>query len=133
MVVIDRYVSSSLAHQAAKVAPEERTKLVDWLEEMEYEENKLPRPDLVIYLHVPAQYAMALINKKATVREYTTGADIAENKSHQEKAEEMFLNLASEKDWQKIECVSHGQLKTVPEIHTELLQIVRTTHTIDEI
>lgn len=133
IVVVDRYVPSSLAHQAAKVAPEERQKLVTWLEEMEYKENKLPRPDLVVYLHVPVRYSLGLLEKKAKVHEYTHGTDIAENKSHQEKAEEMFLKLAQDKGWEKIECVENGKLKTIPEIHTELLQIIQEKLLIAEV
>jgi len=133
IVIIDRYVPSSLAHQAAKVAPDEQHKLVQWLEDMEYEENKLPRPDLVIYLHVPVNLALSLLEKKAKVREYTTGVDIAENKSHQEKAEEMFLKLANEKGWTQIECMKDGSLLSIDEIHTQLLHTLRTTLNIAEI
>jgi dTMP kinase len=129
VVVIDRYVPSSLAHQAAKVSQNERDELVNWLEKMEYEENKLPRPDLVVYLHVPVQESLKLIEK----RREAIKEDISETKSHQEKAEEMFLRLAREKGWQKIDCVNNGNLLTIPEIHTQLLQILRTSLNIDEV
>ena len=133
IVIIDRYVPSSLAHQAAKVSADGQDKLVQWLEQMEYEENKLPRPDLVIYLHVPVNLALGLLKKKAKVREYTTGIDIAETKSHQEKAEEMFLKLAAEKGWVQIECTKDGNLLSIDEIHTQLLHTLRNSLNIAEI
>lgn len=125
VVVLDRYVPSSLAHQAAKLPKEKQSELIKWIEEMEYDVNSMPRPDLVIYLHVPIQQSLDLIHKKAKVRDYTTGTDIAENKPHQEKAEEVFIHLSlTKQNWKTVECVKDGVLRSIADIHTELLQIV---------
>ena len=125
IVIIDRYVPSSLAHQAAKLPPEKREEIISWIEEMEYTVNRMPRPDIVVYLHVPIQHSLELIGKKAKVRDYTHGIDIAENKDHQEKTEQVFQQLARTKpDWVTIECVQSGKLRSIEEIHTELLQIL---------
>ncbi|HLB60470.1 MAG TPA: thymidylate kinase, partial [Patescibacteria group bacterium] len=119
----------SLAHQGAKEVPEKRGELIQWLEEMEYDENKLPRPDLVIYLHVVTSISRELVKKKAIVREYRHDLDIAErHKDHLEKAEEVFLKLSDEKGWKKIECMKDGTLRSIEDIHTELLQIVEEIH-----
>ena len=129
IVVIDRYVPSSLAHQGAKEVPEKRGELIQWLEEMEYDENKLPRPDVVIYLHVATSISRELVKKKAIVREYRHDLDIAErHKDHLEKAEEVFLKLSDEKGWKKIECMKDGTLRYIEDIHAELLQIVEGIH-----
>jgi len=122
IVIIDRYVPSSLAHQSAKLPAEERENSIRWIEEMEYTVNRMPVPDIVVYLHVPVHYSLKLIGKKAKVREYTHGTDIAENKSHQEKAEEVFQYLSKTKpDWMTIECVKKGTLRSIDEIHKEVV------------
>ncbi|MCR4263376.1 MAG: dTMP kinase [Candidatus Roizmanbacteria bacterium] len=128
IVIIDRYVPSSLAHQGAKLPPEKREEIIRWIEEMEYTVNRMPVPDIIVYLHVPTQYSLELIGKKAKIREYTHGTDIAENKTHQEKAEEVFQHLARTKpNWHTIECVTDAKLRSIEEIHTEILHILRTT------
>src|SRR3954451_7476197 len=44
LVVCDRYVASNAAHQGAKLSGAARTRLLDWLDEVEYGEFALPRP-----------------------------------------------------------------------------------------
>ncbi|KKR70223.1 MAG: thymidylate kinase [Candidatus Roizmanbacteria bacterium GW2011_GWB1_40_7] len=119
VVIADRYVTSNLAHQAAKLSEEKQEGIISWIEEMEYEVNKMPRPDIVIYLHVPPSYSIELISIEA--------ADIAENKLHQQNTENVYKRLATSNSmWHTIECVQNGKLRTIPEIHTELLHILRT-------
>src|SRR5207253_2348484 len=47
LVVLDRYVASNAAHQGAKLQGDERRRLLNWLDAVEYGEFGLPRPDLV--------------------------------------------------------------------------------------
>ncbi|MBI4137488.1 thymidylate kinase [Candidatus Roizmanbacteria bacterium] len=116
IVIADRYVTSNLAHQAAKLPAEKQSEIIPWIEEMEYMVNDMPRPDIVLYLHVSPAVSLKLIPPEK--------ADIAENTSHQEKAEEVFLKLADQKGWNKIECVANGNLRSREDIHTEILHIL---------
>ena len=70
-VVMDRYIASNLAHQAARVAAEERPELIAWLRQLEYGTYGLPsrgRGDLSAR---PGQGGYWLVGLKST-RSYTT-------------------------------------------------------------
>jgi len=71
MVVSDRYVSSNLAHQGAKLLPEARAEFFKWLSAIEYDYFHLPRPDLTIYLDVPVKQAKKLVAAKAPRHQHT--------------------------------------------------------------
>src|SRR3989338_5102074 len=64
MVVLNRYTTSNLIHQAVKLPPKARGAFVRWLETMEYDILKLPKPNLILYLHLPARLALNLIAKR---------------------------------------------------------------------
>lgn len=70
LVVLDRYVASNVAYNAAKLPEAERAGLVDWLHELEYDVFELPPADLTCLLATPAAIADALVERKAE-RSYT--------------------------------------------------------------
>ncbi len=53
VILSDRYVSSNLLHQCAKLPPEKRGEYMEWLYDFEYSKMGSPRPDAVFYLDVP--------------------------------------------------------------------------------
>ena len=67
LVVCDRYVASNQAHQGGKLTGEARRRLLDWLEEVEYGEFALPRPQLVILLDAPVALARRLVGRKLSL------------------------------------------------------------------
>lgn len=120
-VIANRYVPSSLAHQAAKLPENEREKFVEWLDELEYRVHKMPREDLVIYLYVPWQVGQKLADQ--TKKEYLNGKkDIAEVDSHHLLETEKMYHwlLTHKKNWVKIDCVEDGKMKKVEEIQQEI-------------
>lgn len=118
VIVCNRYVTSNMAHQAAKLPPEKREEFIKWIDELEYRHHKMPRPDLVIYLYVPWQIGLRLTAKKAGRRGYVKGFDIAEKDlKHRQEAEKMYLYLAKkQKKWVKINCAKEGKILPVEEI-----------------
>lgn len=128
VVICDRYTSSNLAHQSAKLPKDEQPALVDFIEGLEYEELKIPKPDIVFYLSVPTDISSDLITKK-DAREYTGGEkrDQAErNIAHQDRTRTAYLKLAAEKDWHVIECIKNGALRAPDDIHEEVYAVVKT-------
>lgn len=126
-IVSNRYVTSNMAHQAAKLSPGKREAFISWIKELEYRENQMPEPDMVIYLHVPWKTALELTQEKSDKREYYKGLDIAERDiEHRKNSTEVYKWLAySDPKWETIECIDrNGKLKMIDEIHTELLHIV---------
>jgi dTMP kinase len=63
VVVCDRYTSSNLAHQSAKVPKDEQPALIEFIEDLEYVDLRLPRPDVVFYLSMPTDVSSEHIRK----------------------------------------------------------------------
>jgi dTMP kinase len=103
LVVCDRYVGSNAAHQGAKLDGEARARLIAWLDEVEYGEFALPRPDLVVLLDAPVALARQLVGRKAA-RAYTTlEADIHEaDAGHSGATRELYLELAERNGWRVV-------------------------------
>lgn len=129
-VIANRYATSSMAHQSAKFKTEkEKKEYVKWVYELEYKIHKIPKENIVIYLHVPWEIGLYLTKNKA-VRHYLQGenADIHEKDLNYRKAvEQTYLDLTKKtKHWTQLDCVdSNGNLLTKEIIHTRLLDVLK--------
>ena len=122
LVVCDRYVASNAAHQGAKLTGAARRRLLDWLEEVEYGEFNLPRPDLVVLLDAPVALARELVGRKAA-RGYTTlEADIHEaDAGHSGATREVYLELAKRDDWRVVSTADQdGTVREVADVAAEV-------------
>lgn len=126
IIVCNRYVTSNMAHQGARLPPEKREEFIKWIDELEYRQHKMPRPDLVIYLYVPWQISLQLTAKKAGRRGYVKGFDIAEKDlKHRQEAENMYLYLAkTQKKWVKIDCIEKEKILPVEKIFTKIKKTI---------
>jgi dTMP kinase len=126
LVVCDRYVASNMAHQGGKLGGDERRRLLDWLEEVEYGEFALPRPGLVVLLDAPAALARELVSRKGA-REYTTlVADIHEaDRRHTDATREVYLELAQRDGWRVVSAADdEGGLREVDDVAAEVWSAV---------
>lgn len=128
-VVANRYTTSSMAFQTARVEKEKRDDFLKWLYEMEYKEHKLPKEDIVIFLYVPVEISQKLIEQKAK-RNYTKGQkkDINEaNVAYQKEVLDLYLELSKKyKHWEVIKCTdSAGKLHSIDKVHKKILTILR--------
>lgn len=130
IVISNRYVASNMGHQGSKInSKAERIKLYKWLDEFEFEILEIPRPALNIVLHIPAEIAQKLVDKKGQ-REYLKGAkrDIHEaDIKHLKRAEQAYLEIVKlfPKDFCLVECVENGRLLSIEEIHEKIRQIIK--------
>jgi dTMP kinase len=121
LVLVDRYVCSNIAYQGAKLhTMEEKHKLAEWINELEYRHNGIPRPDLNIFLDVPFSFTQKKLseNREGTDREYLKGKeDIHEsNLGFQRKVKEMYLWQAHEyPDFEIINCKGNDNEMLSPE------------------
>lgn len=133
IVLSNRYATSSMAHQAAKLPEVKRKEFISWLDEMEYKVHKIPREDIVVYLYVPWKIGYELTVQKAN-RKYSNGKlDIAEEDlQHRVESEATYLRLARErKNWVKIDCVdTNGILLSEEEIHAKIVKALQEKHII---
>lgn len=119
-VVIDRYVESNMGHQGGKLkSQEERLAMYKWLETLEYGLLELPRPDLVIFLYMPYQYAVELKKNRLELDQHETSEE------HLRNAENTYLELAELYNFSKVDCVKNNQLRTIEEIHEEVYSLVK--------
>lgn len=128
MIVCNRYATSNMAHQGARLPAEKQKEFLSWIDELEYKVHRIPREDIVIYLRVPWQYGIELTRKKGK-REYLHGktADIAEaDNRHRQKAEAMYMSLAKKyKHWIVVDCVQNGALLSREIIHKKIMDIMK--------
>jgi dTMP kinase len=109
--------------------PEERKKFLDWLNGFEYGILGIPKPDLTILLHVPADIGFDLIAKKDE-RAYLNGKvrDIHEgDREHLRAAEDAYLSLAAldtVENWKLLQCVQDGRLLSIEEVQERVWDTV---------
>lgn len=128
VVVSNRYVASNLGHQGSKFSdPKEREKYFEWNYDLEYGINGIPKADLSIILHVPAETAQRLADQKLE-RKYLRGKkDLHEsNIDHLKRTEEVYRHLAElfPKDFVVVECVENGRLLSMDEVHAKVWKII---------
>ena len=121
VVVLDRYIPSNVAHQAAKRVGVEWAELIERINRIEYDINHLPAPALTVLLDVPAEVAQTLIATKSA-RNYTArAADLQEaDGEYLAEVRAVYCELAQQPGWQRIACVRNGTMRTVEEIAAEV-------------
>lgn len=126
IVIADRYTTSNMVHQASKMEIEERDKYLDWLEDYEYNLFKIPRPDEVIFLNVPVDYSIKLMENRKNKFTGEDEKDIHESdKSYLRKTYNNSLYIADKYNWKRVECVENEQLRTIEDISNEIYGIVK--------
>jgi dTMP kinase len=65
LVILDRYIASNLAHQAAKLPESERAAFIGWLEDIEFGAYQMPHPVLTLFLDVPLEAARKMVHLKS--------------------------------------------------------------------
>lgn len=116
IVIADRYTTSNMAHRGGQIFDKkERMKLYKNIELLEYEMMELPKPDNVIFLHLPFEYSLALKQKRPE------SLDEAEKDTkYLKNSEKAYLELAEMYNYQTIKCIKDGKVKSIDEIHEEI-------------
>ena len=119
VVIADRYVYSNIGYQCAKIEDkQERDALRRWIYELEYNYNKIPRPDLSLFLDVPFAFTERKLTeqREGDDRNYLNGGkDIHEaSLSLQQAVRRVYLETAAEEDGlQVVDCSdSEGGMAT---------------------
>lgn len=114
VVISNRYVSSC-AHIAANMDESKRAEFLQWVKELEYGQNGMPKENLVILLD-----AYPKVSQK-----HISGLDIHEqNLHHLEEARKVYLQLSKDNPrWLVINCMEDGQMKSRVQIHQEIMQV----------
>lgn len=121
IVIADRYTTSNAVHQCSKLPPEEWDSFLDWLFEYEFQLLGLPAPDKVIYLRVDPAVSQRLMTSR--YHEDEGKKDVHEKDleylGRSRRAAEFCANKLG---WEIIECTCDGQMRSVEDIHRELIR-----------
>lgn len=128
IVLSNRFTGSNMAHQGTKFQnAEERRGYFIWLDNLEFQMLRIPRPDKNIVLRVPAETAQQLVDQKEA-RTYTDKKrDIHEaDIEHMKKAVQVYDDMTQlfPKDFTRIDCVRSGELMNIDQIADMLYKTV---------
>lgn len=133
-VLLDRYAYSNIAYQCAKLkSDEEADELREWINNTEFGQFDLPRPDLSIFLDVPIGFIEKSLSahRSGTDRQYLEGgqdiheADIA----FQRRVRQMYLRQAAlDKDFIVADCSDSDGDMLPPEIIFDKVKAIYESH-----
>lgn len=120
IILADRYTTSNMIHQGSKIENiEEKEKYLNWLLDLEFSKFKLPEPDLVIFLNMPPEHGVRLIEERGS-------QDIHEKDViYLQKTYKNALALALKYNWLVVDCIEGNEIKPVREIHQEVYSLVK--------
>lgn len=120
-LIIDRYVTSNMAHRGGMIeSKDERLKMYKKIDILEYELMELPRPDKVILLYMPYDYACVLKKNREEL------PDEAEaNALYLKRGEEAYLELAELYNYSLVNCVENDTIRSIEEINNDVYKLVR--------
>ena len=133
IVVLDRYVSANQIHQGGKFHdPRKRKAFLTWLDKLEYGVFGLPKPNLTIYLHMPLQHSLKLLqDKRAQAKK---GAYLKKGKRDTVELDTAYLSNAQKSaaslmrthsGWRKIPCTVRDTIRTREEIHEDIFRLIK--------
>jgi len=132
IVIANRYVSANQIHQGGKItSAKKRNDFLKWLNEMEYEVFKIPRPDLTLYLSLPINLVLKLLKNRESSkmkREYLKKKkDVHESDvNHLINSRKSALKLVKEiPNFIKIECSEKGKILSREQIHEMVYKEVK--------
>jgi dTMP kinase len=127
IIICNRYITANKGHQAGKLPSEKEVdSYLKWIDELEFNVFGIPKPDKVIFLHMPPEVGQKLVDKKGA-RQYVGGnkRDIHEaDIEHLKNAEKAYLYVAKKEKWDIIECSDGKEPLTIETIHKRILEKV---------
>ncbi len=127
IIIADRYVTSNMIHQASKLkSNEEKNEFLEWLTDFEYNIYKLPSPTVTIFLDVPPETSAELTKNRANKITGEMTLDIHESdKEYITRSYENSKFVARKYNWNIINCVKDGKMRTIEDIHEEIFSIIK--------
>lgn len=121
IVIADRYVPSNMAHRGGLLdSKEERLKIYKKIEILEYELMELPRPNQIIFLYMPYDYACILKNRRNEELD-----EVEKNVEYLKKGERAYLELAELYNYDMVNCVDNLGIRSFEDISKDVYKLVR--------
>lgn len=120
-ILLDRYFYSTFAHQGGKERnKQKRLEMYKWLEKLEMDLLGLPDPEIKILLHMPYECSIKLREARKEAPD-----QLERSATHLKHAEQAYLELADLYHFHIISCHHRKNIKTIEEIHEEVLEYVK--------
>lgn len=120
-LIIDRYVTSNMAHRGGMILDkEERLKMYQKIDTLEYEIMELPRPYKTILLYMPYEYACVLKKKREELPD-----EAESNEEYLRLGEKAYLELADIYNYDVISCIQDRKIRSIEEISEDVYKLVR--------
>lgn len=132
IIIANRYVSSNQIHQGGKIKDvRKRNAFIKWLNEMEYEVFKIPKPNITLYLSLPIDIVLKLLKNRESSK--MKRAYLKKKKDVYENDVEFLVNSRKSALWLsktmknfiKIECAPKGEILSREIIHNEIYEKVK--------
>lgn len=122
IIITDRYVTSNMIHQASKFEKnKEKEEYLEWLTDLEYNKNKIPEPDIVVFLKMPIEKSKELMENRKNKINNLEKKDIHEiNENYLKKSYENAITISKKYNWHEIECVKNNVIKSIEKINDEI-------------
>lgn len=124
VLVSNRYVSANKGHQMGKIEdPQTQVEFLGWLNDLEYGLMGIPKPDLTLLLHVPAEIGYELSHR----RDGEAGDIHQKDIEHLRAAERAYLRLPqidTVENWKVVECIEDGKLLPIDAIHERIWSLI---------
>ena len=122
-IIADRYTTSNIIHQMAKVSPDERDSFIDWLLDYEYNRLGIPAPERVIFLDVDPDISQRLMLHRYAGDE--TKKDIHERDfAYLMRCRESAVYAIERLGWTVVKCDDGSDMRTKEAINDEILAII---------
>lgn len=124
IIIANRYVSANQIHQGGKIKDnKKRAEFIKWLDTMEHQIFKIPRPNIVVYLALPISVTQKLIKarvqsgvKRAYLRRKTDLVEYDLNYLENSRKSALWLTKVLPY-FKKIDCSEKGEIMTREAIH----------------
>ena len=123
IVLSDRYVGANMAHQGSKLSdPVQQRSFFVWEDSLEFQLLGIPRPDVNLFLRVPAEVSNRLIEDRGQ-RRHEHENDL----NHMRRTVETYDMLCRlfPKDFKAIESTKDGKLLVITEISDRVWQAIK--------
>lgn len=128
VVIVDRYVLSNIAYQCAKLTTE-KDELKEWIMSFEYDHNKIPRPDLTLFLDVPFKFTTRSLTteRQGDDRSYLNGkVDIHEASLELQRSVRQMYITHSDPTYRVVNCAtSDGEMASPDQIFEQIIDEIR--------
>ena len=125
VLLFDRYTTSSLMYQSAKIKDvEEKKAFLDYVSDFEYCKLGIQKPDVVVFLTAP--FDMVTEMRNGRVQNEGIKNDLHERDiDYMREVYDNAMFVANHLSWDIIECNNGDELRSREDIHNEIYRLVR--------